>query len=126
GELDGRLFFNVAGVGIDARVAYEFAAQGLVRRGFGRYLQVAARELYTYNPAEQTVVTDGVAHRTRALLVALANSRQYGNGALIAPHARLDDGQLDVVIVEDRPLWRALLQVPRLFTGHLDRAPGVT
>ena len=33
GELDGRLFFNIAGIGLDARVAHRFAADGLVRRG---------------------------------------------------------------------------------------------
>ncbi len=35
GELDGRLFFNVAGIGLDARVAHAFSESGLVRRGFG-------------------------------------------------------------------------------------------
>ena len=59
GELDGRLFFNVAGLGLDARVAHEFAAHGLVRRGFARYLEVAARELFTYEPHDHTIVADG-------------------------------------------------------------------
>ena len=125
GELDGRLFFNVAGFGLDARVAHEFAAHGLVKRGFSRYLEIAARELFTFEPDEHTIVADGVVTRVRALLVAIANSRQYGNGALIAPHARLDDGRLDVVIVEHRSPWAALLQVPKLFSGCIDAAPGV-
>jgi YegS/Rv2252/BmrU family lipid kinase len=126
GELDGRLFFNVAGLGLDARVAYEFAAHGLVRRGFARYLEVATRELFRYTALEQTIVADGVVIRTRALIVALANSRQYGNGALIAPDARLDDGKLDIVIVEHRALWQVLRQVPRLFNGRIGSAPGVS
>jgi YegS/Rv2252/BmrU family lipid kinase len=125
GELDGHLFFNVAGVGLDAEVAHEFAAGGLVRRGFPRYLAISARKLLTFRPDEHTVVADGEVLRTRALLIAIANGRQYGNGALIAPRARIDDGKLDVVIIADRSPWAALLQVPKLFSGRLAEGPGV-
>ena len=126
GELDGRLFFNIAGIGLDARVAHEFSAGGMVRRGFARYLEITARELFTYRPDEHTIVTDGEPQRERALLIAIANARQYGNGALIAPEARVDDGKLDVVVIAYRSPIRALLQVPRVFLGQIGRVPGVT
>ena len=126
GEIDGRLFFNVAGIGLDARVAHRFAAGGLARRGFGRYLTVTAQELFTYKPDYHTVVTDGTALHVRAMLIAVANARQYGNGAVIAPAARVDDGKLDVVIVAARSPLAALVQVPRLFRGQIARARGVT
>jgi YegS/Rv2252/BmrU family lipid kinase len=126
GELDGRLFFNVAGLGLDARVAHEFAAHGLVRRGFRRYLEVAARELCTYAPDDHTIVTDGQASHRRALIVALANARQYGNGALIAPNARIDDGKLDVIVIDHRPVWQTLLHVPKLFNGRIGFIAGVS
>ena len=126
GELDGRLFFNVAGIGLDARVAHRFAAAGLARRGLSRYLAVAAHELFSYKPDYHTVVTDGTTLRVRAMLIAIANARQYGNGAVIAPAARLDDGKLDVVIVEGRSPLMALVQVPRLFMGGIAHVRGVT
>jgi diacylglycerol kinase (ATP) len=126
GELDGRLFFNIAGIGLDARVAHEFAAHGLERRGFRRYLEITARELFQYVPDEHAITVDGATVRVRALMIALANGRQYGNGALIAPQANLNDGLLDVVIVENRSPWRALMQVPRIFMGRIANAPGVT
>jgi YegS/Rv2252/BmrU family lipid kinase len=126
GEFDGRWFFNVAGVGIDAHVAHQFAALGHQRRGLRRYLEIAAREFFGYTSRSYTVTADGVTLQISALIVAIANSRQYGNGALIAPSASLDDGQLDVVVVGARSPLAALLQVPRLFTGRIARAPGVT
>jgi diacylglycerol kinase (ATP) len=126
GELDGRLFFNVAGIGLDARVAHRFAADGLTRRGLSRYLAVAARECVTYKPDYHTVVTDGTPLRVRAMLIAIANSRQWGNGAVIAPAARVDDGTLDVVIVEARSPLATLAQLPRLFMGRIADARGVT
>jgi diacylglycerol kinase (ATP) len=126
GELDGHLFFNIAGVGLDARVAHRFAADGLVRRGFARYLEIAFSELLTYVPDEHTIVTDGVILHECAMLVAIANGRQYGNGAVIAPHARVNDGLLDVVVVADRRVIETLLEVPRVFTGNVHTVRGVT
>jgi len=125
GEIEGRLFFNIAGIGLDARVAHRFAAGGLVRRGFARYLEIAVQELFTYRPEEHAIAVDGDVVRSRALVVAIANGRQYGNGAIVAPHASLDDGLLDVIVVEQRPLALALLQVPHVFAGTIDRVPGV-
>jgi YegS/Rv2252/BmrU family lipid kinase len=126
GELDGRWFFNLAGIGLDARVAHRFAEGGLQRRGFARYLELTARELFTFDPPALTIQAEGATTSTRPLLVALANARQYGNGALIAPQARLDDGKLDLVIVDYRSPWAVLRQIRRLFSGELARVPGVS
>lgn len=126
GEIDGRLFFNVAGLGLDARVAREFAANGLVRRGFARYLAIAARELFTFRPDDHTIVVDGVVTRVRAMVIAIANGRQYGNRATIAPDARIDDGKLDVVVVAYRSPIETLLEAPMLFAGGVRHVRGVT
>jgi YegS/Rv2252/BmrU family lipid kinase len=126
GELDGHLFFNVAGIGLDARIAHRFAANGLLRRGFRRYLEIGFDELRSYTPDAHTIAIDGDVIRERTLLIAVANARQYGNGALIAPNASIDDGRLDVVIVTARPLLLALLQVPLVFMGKIESVRGVT
>src|SRR5262249_12514262 len=73
GELDGRLFFNVAGVGLDAQVARRFADLGRERRGFIRYAQLTLHEVFAYKPAEYTITTDGGTHRERVLMIAIAN-----------------------------------------------------
>ena len=126
GELDGHLFFNIAGFGLDARVAHRFAEGGLERRGFVRYLELAAREVASFVPQQYDLKADGHDLRVRPLVMALANARQYGNGALIAPNAQLDDGKLDIVVVDHRPAWQVLLHAPRLFSGTVAQVPGVT
>jgi YegS/Rv2252/BmrU family lipid kinase len=126
GELDGHLFFNIAGIGLDARVAHRFAQGGLERRGFVRYLELAAREIASFVPCDYDISIDGSDRRVRPLLIAIANARQYGNGALIAPYARLDDGQLDLVVVDHRPAWKVLMHAPRLFAGTVAQVPGVS
>jgi YegS/Rv2252/BmrU family lipid kinase len=126
GEIDGRLFFNVAGVGLDARVAHRFAAHGLEKRGFARYMSITIRELAAYQPDCLTITSAVSTVQISSLLVAIANGREYGNGAVVAPHARLDDGLLDVVIVAGRSLTRACLELPFVFIGKIDRLAGVT
>jgi YegS/Rv2252/BmrU family lipid kinase len=126
GELDGHLFFNIAGIGLDARVAHRFAQGGLERRGFVRYLELAAREVAAFTAHEYALTADGRDLNVRPLLIAIANSRQYGNGALIAPEALLDDGMLDVVVVDYLPAWRVLMHAPKLFAGTVARVPGVS
>ncbi len=75
---------------------------------------------------EYAITVDGQLRRSHVLLVAIANGRQYGNGALIAPSARIDDGKLDVVVVDDRSPWAVIRHAPKLFRGRLADVPGVT
>lgn len=126
GEIEGRLFFNVAGVGLDAQVAHEFAVHGLARRGFSRYIEIATRRLFSFKAADYRIVADGVITQTRAIVIAIANGRQYGNGAVIAPHAQIDDGKLEVIVVGERSALKALVQIPLLFAGRIDRVPGIS
>jgi diacylglycerol kinase family enzyme len=59
------------------------------------------------------------------LLISIANSDQYGNGALVAPGARADDGLLDLVAVRPVSLLGALPLGIRLFSGSFDRSSRV-
>lgn len=124
GELGGRLFVNLAGVGLDASVARLF--NRLEGRGLLRYVQATASEVLRYAAAAYTITAGDETFERRALIVVLANGRQYGNGAVIAPRASLDDGLLDLVVVEPISPLRLLWCVRRLFNGTIDREPGVT
>ena len=144
GELGGRPFFNLAGVGFDAHVASRFDRAG--RRGLATYVRVSARELMTYRSATyridsgtavgsergaSTTGSDGRSARPeitprRALLVAFANSPQFGNGARIAPTARVDDGRLDLVVYEEVSRFSTLRVLPRLFIGGIERVRGLS
>ena len=127
GDIDGRLFVNVAGIGFDAHIAAEFAAAGRRRRGFVRYGSIVLRELRTYGGRRYRVILDELPEAEHdAFLLSFANGRQWGNGAVIAPAAELDDGALDAVVVSSRTPGAVLWTIPRLFRGTVDRAAGVT
>lgn len=125
GRVDDRWFFNMAGIGFDARVARVFNAAGPGPRGFLSYVRVTLGELWHDRGTAFRLAVDGRSHTFDGLMIAIANSREYGNGARIAPGALVDDGWLDVVAVASRgPLanvWRAR----RLFDGSVARDPYV-
>jgi diacylglycerol kinase (ATP) len=133
GDLQGSLFFNVAGVGFDAQIASRLAEPG-ARRGLIGYIFATLSELRGYKPGRYSIDEvydfDGkalVADITDrpALFIALANSRQYGSGAQIAPRALLDDGMMEIVVVEPQSGLSIMRQVPAFFRGTLQEGPGL-
>jgi YegS/Rv2252/BmrU family lipid kinase len=126
GDINGRLFFNVSGLGFDAHVANLFATQSRSRRGLSSYIVAGAREFFTYPAVSCSVRADGAGFPpVPVLMVALANTRQWGNDIRIAPRARPDDGRLDLVVIEQRPAWSVFARGWRLWMGTCDRASGV-
>jgi len=124
GDIENRLFVNIAGIGVDAYVASRFNAPSNRRRGFLGYAWITARALASYAPVHYRLTTAGATADVRAVLVTIANSAQFGNGARIAPGAKLDDGLLDLVVLQERSRLTTLIHFPRLFTGTVARVPG--
>jgi diacylglycerol kinase (ATP) len=113
GELNGRLFFNIAGIGFDAVVAEQFNARGtLGNRGMGPYVRIGIQEIFRYRAGTYRVTLDGEELVSNALVIAFANGREYGNRIRVAPQALVDDGKLEAVVVEDRTA------LSRLWTGR--------
>src|SRR5262249_25152307 len=79
---NGVRLLGTMGVGFDAWVANKFAAQEA--RGMRTYLRVGLLGLWSYPKQEYEVTVDGAATRQVALLMAVANTSQYGNNAWIA------------------------------------------
>jgi YegS/Rv2252/BmrU family lipid kinase len=122
GEIEGRYFLNIAGIGFDAHIAAQFATA--TRRGFIGYAGITARALRSYVPMRYRITSGGTHEEVRAVLVSIANSPQFGNGARIAPGARVDDGLLDLVVFEEQSRFRTVCSVPRLFNGTVERIRG--
>ncbi|MGE5358553.1 MAG: diacylglycerol/lipid kinase family protein [Bacteroidales bacterium] len=125
GSINGRFFANVCGVGLDAEVAWRFNQRQSRRRGPLPYVGLAIRAGLRYRALDYRLTLDGATEAARALIIAIANSPEYGNGAIVAPGAVADDGLLDVVVVEDRALVGRLLGARRLLAGSIIGAPGV-
>ena len=76
GQIDESWFFNVAGVGLDAQIAQHIARPG-ARRGLSGYVRATFSELPGYRAQHYTIEQGGTSTTYRALIIAVANSRQY-------------------------------------------------
>lgn len=116
GEVDGELFVGIASYGLDS-VVNRMANEAPKRLGRASYAVALFGGLRRWEPIDFDLVLDGQSRSWRGFTVAVASSGRYGGGMKMAPDARLDDGLLDVVIIEDMPIRRLLRSLPRIFTG---------
>lgn len=144
GEVDGKAFVGIASVGFDSdanRIANEAPAWlgGLV------YAYGALRALLFWKPARFEIELSGGSsadgedqqmlagsavssqrHRFSGYTVGACNSKTYGGGMRAAPDALLDDGLLDVVVLESIGKLRFLTRLlPKVFSGEHVREPSV-
>jgi diacylglycerol kinase (ATP) len=86
-----------------------------------QYPYAAVHSLATYTPIAARVVVDGTAREYRAATVVVANSAYYGSGMKIAPSASVDDGLLDVVVIEAASRRELIRALPKVYDGtHVD------
>ncbi len=125
GMVNGRPFFNVAGIGFDAHVARLFNQRARGSRGRWPYVVIGVREGCRYAACQYELELDGEKVTSNAFLIAFANGKEYGLGMQIAPHARLDDGLLEACIVEDRSVLARFRDARHLALGSITRAPNM-
>ncbi len=120
GEINGRSFFNIAGLGFDASVSDHFATENI--RGPIGYLNSVINVWSKFKPSKYTLIIDGKEYIREAFMISVANSPQYGNNAYIAPQASINDGILDVCIVHKFPIYLVPKMVFHLFTKSADQS----
>ena len=119
-SVDGTPYLGIASFGFDSD-ANRIANDAKLVKGNAVYLYAALRALAAWRPAHFEVTVDGSRHTATGYSVAVGNSRAYGGGMLLLPHAELDDGKLDVLITTDAPKRIALRGLAKVFKGtHLE------
>ncbi len=124
-QVDGVAYLGIASFGFDSD-ANRIANEAKLIHGRLVYLYAALRALAGWKPARFTVTVDGERHELSGYSVAVANSKAYGGGMLVAPQAELDDGQLDVVATGRATKVRALRGMARVFKGEHLSEPSVS
>jgi YegS/Rv2252/BmrU family lipid kinase len=103
GSAQRRHFVNVSSFGVSGRVVRELARGGRLGGGKLTYTLASAKALLGYR--DQPVrwrVDGGEWAEERITALAVCNGRYFGAGMMVAPTARMDDGQLDVTV------WKGL------------------
>ncbi len=119
GAASMRWFACVLSAGFDAIVNER--ANGMTRpKGASRYLIALALELARLKPIPYRLVLDGVVIETTGALISVGNNVSLGGGMKVTPDALVDDGLLDVLVVQALSRTSFLRVFPRVFTGtHL-------
>lgn len=118
-KLNGRPFFNMAGMGFDAHISEVFSHGK--KRGFITYIKSSFEEVNKYEPQLYQLEIDGQAYEREAFMLSFANSSQYGNNAHISPKASVQDGLLDICVIKQFPLWRFVEMGIRMITKTADK-----
>src|SRR5689334_22168317 len=121
GEANGKRFLGIASVGFDSE-CNRLANEIHWLHGSSVYAYSMPRTLLGWKPARFTIAVGEERRRISGYFVAVANSRVYGGGMYIAPEAKLDDGEFDVVSIGEVGKLRFLLGLREVLRGtHLDR-----
>ena len=117
-ELNDQICLNVAGIGLDSFVAHSFDKAKI--RGLWSYIWQTFMNFFLLKPVRISIQLEGEEPFTEDLFVlSMANTRQFGNNAFIAPDARPDDGIIDIVLIKPFPKFLAPIFVYRLFRGTM-------
>ncbi|MBI3501025.1 MAG: YegS/Rv2252/BmrU family lipid kinase [Bacteroidetes bacterium] len=116
-NVNEEIAINTAGIGFAAHIAHEFSK--FKKRGFKNYLKIAVRDSMKYKSQKCEVEMNGEKKEMDAFIIDVCNGTQWGNNAVIAPHAKNDDEILDLCLVKDFPYINFPFLATRLFTHSI-------
>jgi diacylglycerol kinase (ATP) len=116
--------FNTVSAGFDALVNRRANLMSWPK-GPSRYTVAMVLELFKFSGIKYRAVIDGTERKIEAMLCAVANGPSFGGGMFIAPHAKIDDGTLELFVVHKISRIELLKVFPKVFTGGHVTHPAV-
>lgn len=99
-SINGVPFISIGGVGFDAIIADYFAKDP--NRGLKTYVKLVTERYFKFQPEKyHLILDDDTEIDCEPLFISFANSNQFGNNAVVSPHASLNDGLLDVCVFKN-------------------------
>lgn len=126
GIANGRPFFITCSLAWDAAIVKSFEKSPV--RGILPYVFAAAYELFDYKPEIFRVSVDEAPalQIDQPMLFTIANLTQFGGGALVAPQAMADDGNLWLTYALKADVPKLIPQLPKLFEGKINQVQGIS
>ena len=120
GNVDGEYFGAIASTGFDS-IVNERANKMRFPKGPAKYNVAMALELPRFKPLEYRFVIDGKSYEREAMLIAAGNGSSYGGGMLVCPNADLQDGLLDLMILNPVSKREFVMIFPSVYEGkHIE------
>ncbi|WP_262927281.1 lipid kinase YegS [Phytohalomonas tamaricis] len=100
GCLNGIAFLNMASGGFGAKVTASTPSGLKKLLGGGAYSLVGAMHAWRFQPFSGRLELTDIKQSCSLIVLAIGNGRQAGGGQELTPHAKINDGLLDVMVVE--------------------------
>ncbi len=115
-----RIFLNVADFGVGGEVVRQVNQQRMERKA-SSYVRCLVKTMMHYKSKKVRIRVDGQELPEGEYLIgAVANGRIFGKGMKFAPHAELDDGQFDIILVKSMSFGEFCRHGWKIFLGkHL-------
>lgn len=108
---------HIGDIGFNAKIVKRFEEDN--QRGLLGYAKHFIREFRLTQSMKSTVITDNNSQKVRCHMIAFANARKYGTGALLNPIGKLNDGFFELCIIKKISFKVFLLTTFTLFSGAL-------
>ena len=120
GNVDGEFFGAIASTGFDS-IVNERANSMHFPKGPSKYNVAMALELPKFKPLNYKFVIDGKSYEREAMLIAAGNGSSYGGGMKVCPDADLQDGLLDLMILNPVSKREFVRIFPSVYEGkHIE------
>jgi len=119
-EVNDKSFVNLSGIGFDGLVSYRIS-KSKIRGLFGYFIHFL-KASWSYEPQEFEFYIDKEKYNNKYLLIEIANGPMFGYNFTIAPFAKIDDGQLEVVLIKDAPKWKYFGLMPLMLMNKINKS----
>ncbi len=114
-----RYFVNVSDIGIGGDTTYRVNRSSKALKGFLSFAINALLAILFYKNKQYSInIDDKINMNERLNSVIVANGKYFGGGMQVAPEAKLDDGEFDVVIFGNINTIELLLSFPSIYKGR--------
>src|SRR6187401_636487 len=121
GRCNEKYFMNGVGIGFEGSVAKSLTGKRKTKPGKAAFMSTILRKLFFYSSKKYKTISDEYKVEGQSLLISVMNGHRAGGGFHIAPSSSIDDGLLDVVMVEKLHPFRRLRWLPVIEKGkHLE------
>lgn len=123
-KINDRNFLNIAGIGFDAEMGNKFA--DLTQRGFAGYSKAVISSIRKIKTEPTEIIINNKSYKQNSFMISAANASQYGFNAQISPSSEIDDGVMELIVIEKFPLIFAPGMAVKLFTGRIAKSKYVS
>lgn len=120
GSVNGHFFVNIAGLGLDASVA--FKTKKNKKRGFLPYLLQSISEGLKFKKLKLKIKTPEKSWSGNYTMATIANGSIYGYNFAIAPTAIVNDGLFDVLLIKNMSLWKYIFLLPSFLNKSIHKS----